>query len=130
MIPYVEEYKIANMRFGIEDYKQKRKGHFMPDLPHKRYHCWVNGGGIGQADTLQEARQIIFQLAIDNLDANIYKLTEDLFIRLQAKHLLADNMDNLQGFKTDQSKTKEQLRKELLNATGPFSDLMHKIAND
>ena len=102
MIPKLEEYKIASMYLNIEDYKQKpKKGehHFFADHPHKRYHCWASGGGLGEADTIEEARQILFRWATDRLNESIYKLNESLFISLQAKHLLADNMDNLQGFK-------------------------------
>ena len=103
-IPKLEKYKIADMDLSIEDYKQKpKKGehHWFADRPHKRYHCWVNGGGLGEADTLEEARQILFQWATDRIDEAIYKLNESLYVRLQAKHLLDGNMDNLQGFKVN-----------------------------
>lgn len=98
----LETYKVANMELSIEDYKQKLpkgESHFFADRPHKRYHCWVNGGGLGQADTLEEARKVLFDWATARLNEAIYKLNEDLFIRLQAKHLLADSIENLQGFK-------------------------------
>jgi hypothetical protein len=101
-IPKIEQYKIADMNLSIEDYKQKPKKdehHFFSNEPHKRYHCWVNGGGLSQADIIEEARQILFDWAIGSIDADIYKLNEQLFIRLQAKHLLNDNVENLQGFK-------------------------------
>ena len=100
--PKLEEYKIANMNLSVEDYKQKpKKGehHFFADHPHKRYRCWVGGGGLGEADTLPEAREILFQWATARLNEDVYKLNEQLFIRLQAKHLLNDNMENLQDFK-------------------------------
>ena len=101
-IPKLEEYKIAHMNFSIEDYKQKPKKdehHFFADRPHKRYHCWVNGGGLGEADTIEEARQILFQWANDRINEDIYNLNDNLYVRLQAKHLLDDNIANLQGFR-------------------------------
>jgi len=104
MIPKLEEYKVANMNLYIEDYKQKPKdgeSHFMPSFPHKRYHCWVGGGGLGEFDTLPEARDDLFKWAIARLNEDIYKLNEQLYIRLQAKHLLAESVDNLQGFKVE-----------------------------
>ena len=101
-IPKLEEYKIADMNLSIEDYKQKpKKGetHFFVDHPHERYRCWVDGGGLGEAATLEDARQILFQWATDRLDEDIYNLNEKLYIRLQAQRLLSAKIDNLQGFK-------------------------------
>ena len=100
--PKLEEYKIAHMNLSIEDYKQKPKNgetHFFANHPHKRFRGWVNGGGLGEADTIEEARQILFQWANDRINEDIYNLNDKLYVRLQAKHLLNDNIDNLQGFK-------------------------------
>lgn len=96
---FIEQYQIANMKLDIEDYTIKSKNHFMPQLPHKRFQCWVNGGGLEQSDTIEEARQILFQWATDRLNDDIYKLNGQLFIRLQTKHLLNDDINNLQEFK-------------------------------
>ena len=101
MTPKLEQYKIANMNLSIEDYKQKpQKGetHFFANYPHKRFRGWVNGGGLGEADTLEEARQILFQWATDRLEEQYHELTDKLYVVLQAKHLLADNVENLKGF--------------------------------
>jgi len=100
-IPKLEVYKVANMELSIEDYKQKpKKGeyHFFADRPHKRYHCWVNGGGLGQSDSLEDARIILFDWATARLDEDIFKFSEQLFIRLQAKRQLI-SADKLQDFK-------------------------------
>jgi len=85
MTPKLERYKVADMSLSIEDYKQKPKkgeSHFFSNYPHKRYRGWVNGGGLGEAGTLEEARQILFQWATDRLNEDIYQLNEKLFIRL------------------------------------------------
>ena len=104
-IPKLEEYQIANMNLSIEDYKQKpRKGesHFFPRASHKRYFCWVNGGGLGEADTLGGAREILFGWATARLDEDAYNLNEKLYVKLHAKRQLDDNVDNLQGFKVNE----------------------------
>ncbi len=101
-IPKIEEYKIANMDLSIEDYKQKPKegeSHFFPNLKNERYFCWVNGCGLGGTNTIKEARQILFQCATASLNDDIHNLNEMLFLKLQAKHLLNDKMDNLESFK-------------------------------
>jgi hypothetical protein len=97
-IPMIETYQVEKMELGIEDYKDKRKGHFLPDLAIKRYHCWVNGDGLPQADTLQEARQILFDWAIDRLHEKVKKLSGELYTCLNAQQLLNNDIDNLQQF--------------------------------
>ena len=63
---YVERYDIGTGFFGIEDY-QKPGDHFFPDKPHRRFRSWYNGCGIGQSDTIKEARKIIFDFVIRDL---------------------------------------------------------------
>ena len=97
-VPYIEDYTIANMHLGIEDYKQPSKHHFFPRLSHKRFSCWAGGGGLGESDTIEGARQILFDYAIEVIDKVIYELNEKLFINLHAKRTLNDNVLNIKEF--------------------------------
>lgn len=77
MANYREQYELAGSTYGIEDYEQPGK-HFMPDLATHRFHCWLNGCGIGYHDTLQEARLHIFGYAIKRLGSEVRKITTRL----------------------------------------------------
>lgn len=64
MVDYVQTFVVDGRRFGIED--QEAPGdHFFPhhykDGLRKRFSCWMSGGGFGQHDTLEEARQSMAQ---------------------------------------------------------------------
>lgn len=73
MTIYAETYMIDGSICGVEDYRQRGK-HFMPTMPHKRYKSWFGGGGLGDSDTLQEARQKIYDYAKLRLHDEIDKL--------------------------------------------------------
>ena len=75
-IPYVETYKIRGSICGIEDYTQgRKKDHFMADLPHKRFKSWFGGGGLGDSDTIEEARQKIADYATMLLEEDMVQMT-------------------------------------------------------
>lgn len=59
MVHHIEKYTIRGSSYGIEDREDGRHDadHFFPDdKTRKRFSCWVGGCGIGQFDTLEEAR--------------------------------------------------------------------------
>jgi hypothetical protein len=53
---YKEKFVVRGTTYGIEDYEQKGVKHFMPHLKHKRFHNWAGGCGIGDYDTIADAR--------------------------------------------------------------------------
>ena len=87
------------MELSIEDYKDKNKGHFMHTKPPKRYYCWCNGGGLGEANTLDEARQKLFDFAMDRLHEGVKRFTGKLHACLDAQRTLGEDINNLQKFK-------------------------------
>jgi len=64
MPDYIEQHSYDHLDFGIEDYRVPGK-HFMPDLATGRFHVWVNGGGVGYTDTIEEARSKMRKVAKD-----------------------------------------------------------------
>lgn len=59
MVDYVQTFVVEGRRYGIEDHEAPG-AHFFPHKyasgERKRFTCWVGGSGIGQYDTLEEAR--------------------------------------------------------------------------
>lgn len=96
-VTYIEEYRVptpaGNVTYGIEDYEAPGD-HFFPDYYFtgqcKRFRLWRSGGGFGQADTLQEARDKLAEYAMYNLrnDISAYK---SALVRLEAAHEQADD---------------------------------------
>ena len=70
MTRYVETFKIGRWTFGIEDHEDGAppEDHFFPheykEGRCKRFRLWRSGGGFGQADTLEEARQMVVDRAL------------------------------------------------------------------
>lgn len=100
-IPKIETYQVKDMELSIEDYKDKTAKHFMSDRPHKRYYCWCNGGGLGEASTLEEARQKLFDYVMDRLHDGVKKFTGELHAYLDAQRTLGEDTNNLQKFKVE-----------------------------
>lgn len=78
MSRYIESFFINGAKYSIEDYEdgQPMEEHFFgmrygsgKTGDCKRFRLWRNGGGFGQADTLQEARQLLLDYATQNLKA-------------------------------------------------------------
>jgi hypothetical protein len=73
MSRYIEQFRIDDQTYGIEDYQDGRPmdEHFMGHNYKKgkdtRYHLWRNGCGFGRATTLKRARQLVFDFAKENL---------------------------------------------------------------
>ena len=71
---YIEEYSIDGHKFAVEDHEdgQPAEKHFFHNHylsgEGKRFHCWHNGCGVGQFDTLADARFKIRDYALN--DAN------------------------------------------------------------
>jgi hypothetical protein len=63
---YIEEYQVAGLHLGIEDFNSPGI-HFMPKMHKERYLCWVGGGGFGRAKTLDTARRKIYEYIVDRL---------------------------------------------------------------
>lgn len=63
MVDYAETYKINGQNYGIEDYSRPGD-HFMPSEPHKRFRLWRSGCGIGQADNISKAREMLHSYAL------------------------------------------------------------------
>lgn len=76
MANYIEQYRIAWVNFGIEDYQSPGK-HFMPDQPHDRFRLWVGGCGFGQAKTVDAAREKVWQYAVDSIDERRRKISQE-----------------------------------------------------
>lgn len=78
-VAYIEAFEIFGSQYGIEDYKDGRpdEDHFMAEKfrarQYKRFHMWRNGCGIGQAKTLKEARQVILEYALDDINRQLTK---------------------------------------------------------
>jgi len=70
-VAYIETFVILGSEFGIEDYKDGRpdEDHFFPEnfraRKRKRFMLWRNGGGFGQASTLKQARQMVYDYAAE-----------------------------------------------------------------
>lgn len=66
MVDYVEEFTVLGKRLGIEDMEDTRPGveHFFPEHATHRYQLWAGGCGVGRANTIQEAREILHDYAI------------------------------------------------------------------
>lgn len=65
-VAYVEEYIIRGVLWGIEDREDGRppEEHFFAyDKTRKRFSCWRGGGGFGQCDTLEDARNCLMDYA-------------------------------------------------------------------
>jgi len=79
---YIETFVIDGTTYGIEDYKDGRppEDHFMADRAKKRYKCWKGGCGVGDRDTLEQARKLIYDYAQLYLSTEHCKTT----LRLQS----------------------------------------------
>lgn len=79
-VTYREEFVIDGNCFGIEDYKDglPDKQHFMPfkfrEGKAKRFHCWLGGCGIGEFDTIQQARQHVYNYAVSRAVEDLTKV--------------------------------------------------------
>lgn len=62
MVDYIETFKIDGMVYGIEDLTAPGD-HFIHTEPYSRYQLWRGGCGIGNADTIAEARTQIHEYA-------------------------------------------------------------------
>ena len=98
-VTYREQFCVGTSTFGIEDYEQ-RGDHFFPDLPHKRFHLWRNGCGIGQADTIDEARKIIHIYVVSHFRAARAGHRERMQEAERILGSLGDDPFNLGRFKT------------------------------
>lgn len=99
---YLEQFKIPQVgNIGIEDLEDGRPAsdHFMPDLQQHRFHMWWNGGGIGNADTLEEAREFCLGYATRRLKTKIAELRRDLREAEGAQTTMGDDPFNLGQFK-------------------------------
>ena len=83
----VEEYQVGNIHLYIEDYKDgaPKSAHFFPDHYKERYHCWVNGGGLGTHNTLPEARKELLRWAKLRLAEDIKKYEQSVKLKSQLK---------------------------------------------
>lgn len=90
MITYVEEYRILNIRCGIED-----KDSNNPSIILDRLHIWFGGCGIGSADTLPNARSILYG-HIQALIARRTREHEDALLPLRAAGNLLGMSDPFQ----------------------------------
>lgn len=82
-IKFIEQYDVPGVgRFAIEDYEDGAPAaqHFFPHTKHKRYHLWRNGCGIGQADTLADAKLQIRKYVLNSL----LRQRDDLSVKLSA----------------------------------------------
>ena len=82
MSDYLETFRIPLsstqfIQLGIEDYEQPGV-HFFADQPHKRFRLWSGGCGIGEADTLEEARKILLHYIASDLRVRSDRALADL----------------------------------------------------
>jgi hypothetical protein len=100
-VTYLETFRIRGLpTLGIEDYEQPGE-HFMPNSDHKRYQLWSGGCGIGQADTLEEARNKVLAFAKLRLIEQIAPLEKKTREIKQSIALLGDDVFNLGRFKVE-----------------------------
>lgn len=94
---YIEEYRVAGLRLGIEDYESPGN-HFFSNREHKRFKCWVIGCGICCGhDAIEEAREHIRTYAIERLTNEKVELQARLSICQDAVALLEN--DPLSSFR-------------------------------
>lgn len=68
-VRYRDSFKINGRLYGIEDYEDGKKDHFMPDKAKQRFHLWAGGCGIGGADTIERARELLHGYVTSHLRA-------------------------------------------------------------
>lgn len=107
---YLETYKIRDTVYGIEDYEdgQPAKEHFFADNyatgKCRRFKLWRGGCGFGQADTLDEARIMVRDRALQQETE-----MKDVALKLAAEAsyivsvLVVDDIFNLARFRTEPS---------------------------
>lgn len=68
------------VHYGIEDMKDGKPAsqHFMPDKQTHRFKCWVGGGGIGDSDTIEAARERVYLHAKSRLEKLVGELANRL----------------------------------------------------
>jgi hypothetical protein len=87
MTRYAETFNINRRVYGIER------------LADGRLRCWVGGCGIGVADSMDEARQILHGYAISEATALVGSATEQLTRAREALVLLGADHFNLGRFR-------------------------------
>ncbi len=99
--PYIESYRIDDNRYDIEDYDdgQDPKIHFMAMYPHKRFRLWMNGAGLGQADTIEQARKNLFDLICRMEKDALTAYRKVVKVRERAIRKLGSTVSNLQKFR-------------------------------
>jgi len=81
-VTYIETFVIDGQEFGIEDYEDGTplKEHFFGreyiSGKSPRFACWRGGGGIGHTKTLREARLLVYNYAVFDLQDKLTKLTK------------------------------------------------------
>lgn len=99
MASYIETYLINGHTYGIEDYEQIGD-HLMPkDLQHKRFQLWLNGGGMGQFDDINEARKLLHSHALCQMNAEYRGHKERADNAQRALQKLGDDPFNLGRFR-------------------------------
>ena len=102
MVAFIETYDMLGSKYSIEDLEDGRpmEEHFMGGDARQRFSCWVGGCGIGQFDTLEEARTRIR----DHVLREARKKRGDAILAQQAsasviKVLGAGYLSSLNGFR-------------------------------
>jgi hypothetical protein len=104
MTAYIECFVILGQRYGIEDHEDGRpkEDHFFPHRyrsgQSKRFHLWRGGGGFGQADTLEQARQKLFDYAKQNIESKRLETKQELEITEAQLKCLGDDSAHLFRF--------------------------------
>jgi hypothetical protein len=102
-VDYIETFKILYNTFGIEDHKDgkgKDKHFFHEDFilgKRKRFEDWRSGCGIGEFDTLEQAKKHLLAYVSADLNERMEKLIHDLEEVFAAKKQLT--LKGLDSFK-------------------------------
>lgn len=95
---YAETYVINGRTYGIEDYSQPGD-HFFPEKPHKRFKLWAGGCGIGDHDSLDEARKMLHAYAYSHVNAEYHGHQERAVSAQRALQKLGGDPFNLGRFR-------------------------------
>ena len=105
MVHCVERYVIPGAgSYGIEDYESPGLHFFLDEYLSgrcKRFRLWRNGCGVGQADSLEEARQLIHDYARHHLQDEFERLDKTLAGITASRKKLGDDVFRLGRFAHD-----------------------------
>lgn len=114
MVAYIEQFETPQGTYGIEDHKDGRpvSEHFFHDRKgRKRFHCWENGRGIGEFDTLEEARRRVHGYAIARLRNEVTAARARIAVLQKKLDKIKDDVFHLGRIAVDPEKRNKEMKR-------------------